>query len=225
MAGRLEGKRVLISQSNDYMGPATIELFEREGAIVLADRRDLTLRGAATEMVDEAGTVDILVANLGCTIDPYVPAHEMPDEGWHHMFDIMVHPLHEMCRAVLPQMYRRRKGKVVVYGSASGIRWVKGVSAYSAARTAQIGYVRSIAGEAAPHNVQVNLIAQHFTRNPSYFPDDFVESELCAEWLKDCPAGRLATGEEDALLALFLASGESDFITGAAIPFTGGWHL
>jgi 2-keto-3-deoxy-L-fuconate dehydrogenase len=176
-------------------------------------------------MVAEAGEIDVLIANLGCTIDPYVPAEQMSDEGWHHMFDIMVHPLHGMCRTVLPQMYARKKGKIVVFGSASGIKWVKGVSAYSAARTAQIGYVRSVAGEAAPHNVQVNLIAQHFTRNPSYFPDDFVDSELCKQWLKDCPAGRLATGEEDALLALFLASNESDFITGAAIPFTGGWHL
>ncbi|AOR80554.1 SDR family NAD(P)-dependent oxidoreductase [Novosphingobium resinovorum] len=225
MAQRLAGKRVLVSMAELYMGPATIDLFEREGAHVVADRRDLTRPGAAEAMVAEAGHIDILVANLACTIDPYAPTQDIADDAWHHMFDTMVHPLHAMCRAAMPQMYARRKGKIVVFGSASGIRLVKGVSGYSAARTAQVGYVRSLAGEAAPHNVQVNLIAQHFTRNPSYFPDDFAESAECAKWLEDCPAGRLATGEEDALLALFLASDESDFVTGAMVPFTGGWHL
>jgi NAD(P)-dependent dehydrogenase (short-subunit alcohol dehydrogenase family) len=59
-------------------------------------------------------------------------------------------------------MYERSKGKIVVYGSATGIRAQEGVLAYGAARAAQVGYVRSLGVEAARHNVQINLIAQHF---------------------------------------------------------------
>lgn len=222
---RMTGKKIVVTQADEYMGPATIDLFRREGGTVIADTRDLTVAGAADMLISEVGQVDILIANLACRIDPYVPADQMADSGWHHMFDMIVHPLHRLCRAVLPQMYARRHGKIVVYGSATGIRLVEGVSAYSAARSAQVGYVRAIGGEAVRHNVQINLIAQHFTANPTYFPKEFLETEQFSKMLAECPSGRLATGEEDALLALFLASSESNFIVGETIPFTGGWHL
>ena len=64
MTKRLEGKRVLVTQAADYMGPATIELFKEHGAEVIADESDLTQPGAAQGIVDAAGHIDVLVANL-----------------------------------------------------------------------------------------------------------------------------------------------------------------
>lgn len=220
---RLQGKRVLVTQSEDYMGPDTLALFAEHGADLIADNRDLREPGAVEMLIEEAGQIDVLVANLAAPAQLGKMAVEMDDETWHEMFDRMVHPLHRLCRAVLPQMYQRQKGKIVVYGSATGLKALQGVSAYSAARSAQVGYVRTTGAEAARHNVQINLIAQNFVENPAYFPPEFVQSEEFKQFIAQVPIGRLATGREDALFALFLASDESDFFIGQAIPFSGGW--
>jgi NAD(P)-dependent dehydrogenase (short-subunit alcohol dehydrogenase family) len=140
------------------------------------------------------------------------------------MFDMMVHPLHRLTKAVLPQMTDRRKGKVVVFGSATGLKAMEGLSAYSAARSAQVGYVRVAGLEAARHNVQINLIAQNFVENPAYFPPEFQETDEFKQLLAaHVPLGRLAKPEEDVAFATFLASDESDFFVGQSIAFSGGW--
>ena len=92
------------------------------------------------------------------------------------------------------------------------------------ARAAQVGYVQSVGVEVAPHNVQVNLIAQNYVENPVYYPEPLRENERFQASLKrQVPLGRLARAQEDAQFALFLAGEESDFFVGQAIPFTGGW--
>jgi NAD(P)-dependent dehydrogenase (short-subunit alcohol dehydrogenase family) len=219
---RLEGKRVLLTQADDYMGPATIEVFEEHGATIIADTSDLTRDGAVEKVVANAGHVDILIANLAAPAGSK-KAIDIDDDEWKIKFDTMVHPLHQLCRAVLPQMYERKQGKVVVYGSATGLKPKSTVSAYSAARAAQVGYVKATGQEAARHNVQINLIAQNFVENPVYYPEEFIGTDAYKKMMKQVPLGRLATGREDALFALFLASDESDFFVGQTIPFAGGW--
>ena len=220
---RLEGKRVLVTQADDYMGPDTIALFGEHGAELIADNSDLTRPGAVENLIGKTGHIDVLIANLAAPVHLGVSAVDMPDDTWDTMFDMMVHPLHRLCRAVLPQMYARKAGKVVVFGSATGVKPMETISAYSAARSAQVGYVKSAGSEAARHNVQINLIAQNFVENPAYFPPEFIATEEFQQLLTQVPAGRLATGREDAMFALFLASNESDFFVGQAIPFSGGW--
>jgi 2-keto-3-deoxy-L-fuconate dehydrogenase len=108
-------------------------------------------------------------------------------------------------------MRERRAGKIVVMGSANALRGTNNRSAYSAARGAQASYVRSVGVELAPLNVQINLIAQNFVANPASFPTSATMGPGFAERLKEVPIGRVATGRESALLALFLAGPESDF--------------
>ena len=139
---RLDGKRVLVTQARDYMGPATIELFREHGAEVIADETDLRIPGAVEQVVKDAGHIDVLMANLAAPANLGKMAVDMDDDTWAEMFDLMVHPLHRLTRAVLPQMYERRAGKIVVFGSATGVKALEGVSAYSAARAAQVGTVR-----------------------------------------------------------------------------------
>ena len=221
--GRLDGKRVLVTQADDYMGPATIELFQEEGAEVIADTSDLSELARANELAAEVGSIDVLIANLAAPANLGIAATETSDEIWATAFDVMVHPLHRLCRAFLPDMYARKSGKVVVYGSATGLKAIDSLSAYSTARSAQVGYVRSVGVEAAKINVQINLIAQNFVENPAYFPPEFVATDAFKQLISTVPAGRLATAREDALFALFLASDESDFFVGQAFPFSGGW--
>ena len=99
---RLEGKRVLLTQADDDMGPATIELFREHGAELIEDRSDLTRTGAVEALVQRAGPIDVLVANLAAPANPGKMAATMDDETWHMMFDVMVRPLHRRCRPVLP---------------------------------------------------------------------------------------------------------------------------
>jgi 2-keto-3-deoxy-L-fuconate dehydrogenase len=224
MGERLSGKRVVITQADDYMGPATAEVFAAEGAQVMADTRDLTRPGACEALIDEAGRVDVLIANLASENFSGTPATALDDASWERVFDVMVHPLHRLTRAVLPQMQARRSGKIIVYGSATALRGLKTVAAYSAARAAQVGYVQAVGVEVAPDNVQVNLIAQNYVENPVYYPPELQANERFQASLKrQVPLGRLATAREDALFALFLASDESNFFVGQAIPFSGGW--
>jgi 2-keto-3-deoxy-L-fuconate dehydrogenase len=223
-SGRLAGKRVLITQASTYMGPATAELFAREGAAVIADDRDLTRPGACDAAIADAGRIDVLIANLASPNFSGRPVAEVDDDAWATTFDLMVHPLHRLTRGVLPQMQERRRGKIVVYGSAVALKGMKTLCAYSAARAAQVGYVQSVGVEVAPDNVQINLIAQNYVENPVYYPPELTASERFQASLKrQVPLGRLATAEEDARFALFLASDESDFFVGQAIAFSGGW--
>ena len=224
MDKRLNGQRVLVTQSDDYMGPATIEPFQKEGAEIIADSSDLTQQGRCEELVSATGRIDILIANLASPNYSGIKATDLEDAQWQNTFEMMVHPLHRLSRAVLPQMIDREKGKIIVFGSATALRGLKTVTAYSAARAAQVGYVQSLGVEVAPHNIQVNLIAQNYVENPVYYPPELREKESFINSLKrQVPLGRLATAEEDAKFALFLASEDSDFFVGQAIPFSGGW--
>lgn len=224
MTQRLQGRRVLLTEALDFMGPAVAELFAAEGAELIADTSDLTAPERPQRLVAEAGRVDVLIANLSLP-NPRALAHETSDAQWAEVFDRLVHPLHRLVRAVLPQMIERKNGKIVVVGSAAALRGTERRSCYGAARGAQHAYVRNVGVEVAPHNVQVNATGQIFVENPTYFPPEYVKSDELRERLKEVPARRLSTGREAAALILFLAGPESDFFCGQIFPYAGGWTV
>ena len=210
MPDRLEGKRVIVTDCTGYNGADIVELFREEGAEVFADSRDLSSPTAADELVKEVGHVDILIANLATKIE-FAPAVERSDEEMYRTFEAIFYPLHRLTRAVLPQMLERKQGKIVVVGSAAGLKGRKGgVALYGGARGAQHAYMRNLAMEVAPH-IQVNATAQTYVDNLTYWPMEYRETEDFRSRLAECPAGRLATGKECAQAVLFLAGPESDF--------------
>ena len=220
----LNGQRVFITQADDFMGPATIDVFGWAGAEVIADTSDLTQPEVCESIIQAAGHIDVLIANLASPNYAGITATQLEDEQWHRTFDMMVHPLARLCKAVLPQMLERRRGKIIVYGSATALRGQKTLTAYSTARAAQVGYVQSLGVEVAPHNIQVNLIAQNYVENPVYYPPELMAKDSFQQSLRrQVPLGRLASAEEDAKFALFLASDDANFFVGQAIPFSGGW--
>ena len=219
----LRGKRVLVTQADDFMGPALVEGFLEHGAEVFAGEGPLAEPGAAEELVRSAGDVEVLIANLSLPA-PATPAAEVDDDEWRAVFAHLVDPLPRLVRAVLPQMTARGSGKVVVIGSAAALRGMRNCSTYSAARGAQVAYVRAVGTEVAPLGIQVNLIAQNFVENPTYFPDEVRALPAFQERLRrEVPVQRLGTPREDAMLAVFLASDECRFMVGQSIPFAGGW--
>lgn len=223
MTGRLAGKRVLITQSTEFMGPVLCEVFAEQGADVIADAGPLTDPQRPEALAAAHGPIDVLVANLAIPA-PRTRAEEVSDDEWRFVFSHLAEPLPRLGRAFLPQMLARRAGKILVMGSASALRGRAGFSTYGAARGAQIAWVRNIGAEVASRNVQVNLIAQNFVENPTYFPPERVNDPKFQALLKaEVPAGRLATPREDAMFAVFLASDECNFFAGQSFPFAGGW--
>ena len=220
--GRLAGRRVLVTRSDTYMGPAVVELFGAEGAEVVADSRPLTGPDAPAAAVADAGEVDVLVANLDSPAEP-TRTTDITDAAWLQAFDELVHPLMRLVRAVLPQMLARGRGKIVAVTSSTPLRPLAPVGAYAAARAAQNSFVQHVGVEVAAKGVNVNAIAQNFVENPDYFPPGVMEDETMRAWIEKWnPAKRIAAGHESAALALFLASDESDFFCGQVVPFAGG---
>ena len=219
----LRGKRVLVTQASEFMGPVMCAVLAAAGADVVADDSSLIDPGAPAAIVDRAGRVDVLVANLALAA-PTTRAHDVTDEEWQRVFGCLVEPLPRLVRAVLPQMIARRSGKILVIGSAAALRGMKRASTYSAARGAQLAYVQAVGVEVAPHNVQVNAIAQNFVENPTYFPPEVQALPAFQERLKrEVPLGRLVGAREDALFAAYLCSDAADCFVGQVFPVCGGW--
>jgi 2-keto-3-deoxy-L-fuconate dehydrogenase len=223
MQNALVGQRILITQSDDFMGPALCEVFAEQGATVVASPDALAASEAAERIVRAAGRIDVLVANLALRA-PSTPAAEVAEPEWRQVFSALVDPLPRLVREVAPDMIARRSGKILVIGSASALRGMKRASTYSAARGAQLAYVQAVGVELAPHNVQVNAIAQNFVDNPTYFPPEVQANPRFQERLaREVPLGRLVSAREDALFAAYLCSSAADCFVGQVFPVCGGW--
>jgi 2-keto-3-deoxy-L-fuconate dehydrogenase len=223
MQNALSGKRALITQATDFMGPDLCEVFAEQGATVVGSTEALADPGVAERVVRDAGRIDVLVVNLAVRA-PSTPAAEVTEVEWRQVFAALVDPLPRLVRAATPDMIARRSGKILVVGSASALRGMKRASTYSAARGAQLAYVQAVGVELAPHNVQVNAIAQNFVDNPTYFPAEVQADPRFRERLaREVPLGRLVSAREDAQFAAYLCSGAADCFVGQVFPVCGGW--
>jgi NAD(P)-dependent dehydrogenase (short-subunit alcohol dehydrogenase family) len=221
---RLDGKRVLLTQSDEFMGPALTEVFGACGAKVIADPRaldqDPTLPAT---IVREAGRVDVLLIHLALPA-PDTTVGEISDAEWRSVFAHLVDPMPRLVCAVLPQMRERSSGRILVMGSAAALRGQKRTGTYSAARGAQLAYVQSAALELVQHGIQINAIAQNFVVNPTYYgPHVQANAKFQERLRREVPLGRLVSGEEDALFAAYLCSDAAACFVGQIFPVSGGW--
>ncbi len=220
---RLTGKRVLITEADAFMGPMLCTVFAEHGADVIADAHPLAEAERPAAVVAAAGRIDVLIANLALPA-PSTPAIDVSEDEWRQTFAALVDPLPRLVRAVLPQMTERRAGKILLIGSASALRGMKRASTYSAARGAQLAYIQAVGVEVAPHNVQVNAIAQNFVDNLTYFPPAVqADPRFQARLKREVPLGRLVTAREDAEFAAYLASDAANHFVGQIFPLCGGW--
>lgn len=220
---RLDGKRILLTQANDMMGPVFRTVLAEQGATVLTDDRVLDDPAAPAAVVGAAGHVDVLIAHLALPA-PSTPVVDVGDDEWRRAFAAMVDPLPRLAAAVLPQMIARRSGKILVVGSASALRGMKRASTYSAARGAQLAWAQAVGVEMAPHGIQVNAIAQNLVDNPTYFPPEVQAKPAFQERVKrEMPLGRLVSAREDAYFAAYLCSDAANCFVGQIFPVCGGW--
>lgn len=223
MTKTLTGRRILVTQATDFMGPTLCEVLAEHGADIVASRAPLSEPTAPASIIASAGPIDVLIANLALPA-PSTPALEVSDAEWREVFAALVDPLPKLLQAVLPGMVERGRGKVVVIGSASALRGMRRASTYSAARGAQLSYVQAVGVEVAHQNIQVNAIAQNFVDNPTYFPAEVQANPRFQERLKrEVPLGRLVSAREDAEFVAYLCSEAANCFVGQVFPVCGGW--
>ena len=248
---KLTGKVTWVTNVSQYMGPACVEEFAKEGAVLALHERtearaqpaldvshaygrdalvvtgDLAVPGEVNRVVraivDRFRRLDILLNNSSHA--PVAgPVDEVSDETWRSMSAHLFDEPFYCLRAALRVMKRQGRGKIVNFTSAVALPGLPNYAAYSAARAGTNGLTRAVGREVARHGIQVNAIAQNFVENPTYFGSEITGSpEKLARVVKNVPAGRLARSEESARLAVYLASDDADFFCGQVIPFAGGW--
>lgn len=222
MSGRLEGKRILVTQADRFMGPVIARRFRDEGGEVIEDCNAPRGIDGGRSVAERHGAVDVLVANLALPPHPAL-VDETRDADWHALFDALVHPLMGLVGTMARYMKASGGGRIIGMTSAAPLRGIPKNSAYCAARGAQNAYLRAAGMELARNDVLVCAIAQNYVANDTYYPPGLTEDERFLERMRAVvPAGRIGDPEETAALALFLAS-EAGFIPGQIIPLAGGW--
>ncbi|MEM9516583.1 MAG: SDR family oxidoreductase [Actinomycetota bacterium] len=222
----MSDRRVLVTDADDFVGPATVARFRAGGDAVMAHQPPLRSAGDVREVVADHGPFDVVVANLETPIT-VAPITEHTDADIDEAFGRLVQPLFWLFAECLPTMIAAGEGAIVVPTSATAIRSSSHpIAAYESARAAQLTLVRCVGHEVAKHGVRVNGIAPNFIENPSYFPPATVaDPEFQASLQREVPAQRLGRGGEAAEVMWWLASPSASYVFGAIIPTDGGWTL
>lgn len=216
-------RTALITNADQYMGPAIQKKFTDLDLRVLVDSRPIPNEKDCKTLIRECGDIDILVANLA---EPprLRPVQDIDTEDWQVLFRAMVDPLMYLVRAVVPQMLERKSGKIIAITSAAPLKGIVNGSAYCAARGAQNGFIKAVGMELARSGIQVNAIAQNYINNSTYYPDKLLEDEKFLDHVKrNVPTNRVGAAEETAELAAYLANENNRHMVGQIIPLAGGW--
>lgn len=192
----------------------------REGGKVLPVRCDVSdeksVETAFREVEDAFGRVDVLVNNAGITRDSLF--HKMSYEQFTQVMNVHVGGMFHCCRQVVPGMRERRRGRIISMASTSAFGNI-GQANYASAKSAIIGFTKTLALELARYTATANCIA------PGFINTDIIKTvpeKVMGDILLTIPMGRVGEPEEVAALASFLASDDAGYITGECIRCSSG---
>jgi NAD(P)-dependent dehydrogenase (short-subunit alcohol dehydrogenase family) len=213
-----------------------IEGLGRRSLGIVADVSDAKqVSGMLTQVMDRFGHIDILVSNAGAPAGrDRVPVVELDEEAWDLVQRINGRGTFLCCKAAAQRMLAAGKGgKIITMSSTSGKRGVARYAAYCASKFAIIGFTQALALELAPHRINVNAICPGFvdtervdciaaaTKTDGLSTEEY--RKIMVERVNaSTPLGRIGHTEDVANLAFFLASSESDYLTGLSISVSGG---
>lgn len=217
----------LVDLKEDALVAAAEELADDRVAWTAADvSRDADVARYTQEAVDRFGRIDVLFLNAG--VEGVVqPMTEYPEETYDLVMAVNAKGVWLGMKHGFPALEKAGGGSVIITSSVAGLQGTPNVSAYTTSKHAAIGLMRSGALEGAPMGIRVNSMHPSPVDNrmmrsleEGFAPGAAEEAKKGFEGT--IPLGRYGTNEEMADLALFLASDESRFITGAVIPIDGG---
>jgi NAD(P)-dependent dehydrogenase (short-subunit alcohol dehydrogenase family) len=246
MSNRLAGKVAVVTGGNSGIGLAAARRFAAEGAhVYITGRRKQELDAAAesigrnatpvvgdvAQLADldrlyetvrrEKGRVDVLFANAG--IGEFVPLGEISEEHFDKTFDVNVKGLVFTVQKALPLM--PDGGSIILNASVAGVKGVPAFSVYSASKAAVRSFARTWTSDLKARRIRVNVISPGPIETPIFgtiFPTKEAVDEFKAQMASGVPLGRMGRPEEIAAAALFLASDESSYVTGAELFVDGG---
>lgn len=245
---RLKDKVAIITGAASGIGKATAKLFAKHGAkVVVADidkdggsqtvtdiqkasneatyvQTDVTIKDDTEQMVQQTvktyGKLDILFNNAGIAMRLAVA--ELSEENWHRCLDVNLTGVFLCAKAAIPAMRENGGGSIINMSSIYGIVGADVRAAYVASKGAVTNLTRGMALDYAEDNIRVNCICPGFVETPLVAGVVKTPSEY--QKLADKhPMRRLGQPEEIAYGALYLASDESAFVTGIALPIDGGY--
>jgi NAD(P)-dependent dehydrogenase (short-subunit alcohol dehydrogenase family) len=215
-----EGARIVADDVNASGGQETVARIQRERGEAFFFRGDVSRAQEVEEMVQTAvgqyGRLDVLV---NCAI-PTVP--EMAGNSWEPTVNVGLKGCWLCTRAAIKAMKKTGGGSVVNLSSVSGLMGFGVDHIYSAVKAGIIGMSRSLVGAVGRFGIRVNCICPGTILTENWGPDIERDPTLLERLPKLYPLGRLGTPEEVAHVALFLASDEASFLTGAVVVVDGG---
>ncbi|GAB4241507.1 MAG: SDR family NAD(P)-dependent oxidoreductase [Acidobacteriota bacterium] len=241
----LEGETALITGGGTGLGFGIARCFVAAGArVLLVGRRaevleeaaeqlggnaswvarDITEPEAAEELVatarDTLGTLSILVNNAGISVKK--PAVDVTREEFDRVLQVHVGAAFALTRAALPHMLDRGHGNIVFIASMASLFGIPYVVAYSAAKSAHLGLVRSLATEVSGKGVRVNAIAPGWIETPMLQRAMEGDPERARRVLERTPMGCFGKPEDIGWAAVYLCSPAARFVTGAVLTVDGG---
>ena len=244
---KLENKNIIVTAAGQGIGRATAIAYSKEGANVTAtDINEKTLKSLNEEFPNikvsildstkndeikvffsKIDKVDVLFNAVGYVHHGTIM--ECEEKDWDFSFNVNVKSMYLMIKEILPKMIKHNKGNIINMSSiVSSLRGLPNRFAYGATKAAIVGLTKSIAADFIKNNIRCNAIAPGTVHTPSW--EDRVAAapdpvKAKKDFIARQPMGRLATAEEIAALAVYLASDESDFITGVVHPIDGGMSI
>ena len=222
--------------------PSVVREIEAEGRQALGLFSDVSDSGQVDEMVGEVlarfGHIDILVNNAGSRPGrDRVPVVELEEDAFDEVMRVNVRGTYLCSRAVARHMVARNQGgKIIIISSGAGKRGIARYAVYCASKFALVGFTQALAQEMAAYRVNVNAICPGLVDTERV---DFIAAALASEGQSAeehrammvrerstrVPMGRIAQGDDIARMAAFLASAESDYMTGLSISVSGGSEM
>ena len=215
-----EGAKVVVDDVNDDIGTSTVSAITDIGGDALfvnADVSDISEAGALiSKAVDVYGTVDILVNNAICS------TQDVLNNNWEANLAIALQGTSHCINAVIPIMQNGGGGSIVNIASVNGLIGLQGIHAYSAAKGGVIALTRSLAVAHGKDNIRVNCICPGTVQTEVWEPMIERNPNILDEITPWYPLGRIGRPVDIANAALFLASDEASFATGAVFVIDGG---